>query len=131
MLNGQKSRYEKNIFLQPGLIERILDSSLPAWMKTKPERIFFVGVGTNFHAAKIAEWLWRRYVSPDAWAVHSFDFVRMPQPVRAGDTVVLFSHRGTKSFTVEAAKMAAKLKTITVALTGEGGKWESPLAHRI
>ena len=63
--------------------------------------------------------------------MHSFEFVRIPEPVRAKDTVVLLSHRGTKSFTVESAKLAHRLKTETVALTGRASPWEIPLTHRL
>ena len=132
MLNGKTSKYEKNIALQPELIRRILGAPVPAWMKRKPKRIFFVGVGTNFHAAQLLRWLWSRRVSADAIAVHSFDFVRSAQPVRPKDVVVLLSHRGgDKSFTVQAGKIAKKLKATTIGVSGQGAEWSAPLDHRI
>ena len=132
MLNGSRSKYEKNIFLQPGLVREILTAPVPAWMRKRPRRTFFVGIGTNFHAAQLARWLWSRYVSPDVWAVHSFDFVRSPQPVRPKDVVVLLSHRGgEKSFTVQAGKTARKLQAMTVSMSGRGAEWSVPLNHQI
>ncbi|MBI5631335.1 MAG: SIS domain-containing protein [Elusimicrobia bacterium] len=126
------SRYEKNIFLQPSLIRPILDASRPLWMDDlKSQRIFFVGIGTSFHAAQIAKWLWRRHVSPNAEAVHSFDFTRMDQPVGPGDAVVLLSHRGSKSFSVEAAVKAHRAGAVTVAVTGRGGAWNENITHRV
>jgi fructoselysine-6-P-deglycase FrlB-like protein len=97
----------------------------------KGRRMFFVGIGSSFHAAQIARWLWRRHVSPQAFAVHSFDFVRLPEPVGPGDVVVLLSHRGNKSFSVEAAGMAHHLGAVTVGITGQGSSWRENLVHRL
>ncbi|MBI4375586.1 MAG: hypothetical protein HY549_03960 [Elusimicrobia bacterium] len=126
------SKYEKNIALQPGLIRAILAAEPPSWMEALRSRpIHWVGVGSNYHAARIADCLWRRHVSPRSWAVHSFDFARLPQPIGPGDVAALLSHRGTKSFTVEAAALAAKAGAVTVALTGQASPWRDHLAHRL
>lgn len=126
------SRYETNIGLQPHRIHAVLHAPRPGWAEAiKKRRVFFVGVGSSHHAAQIACWLWRRLVSPEAFAVHSFDFVRAPQPVKAADAVVLFSHRGTKSFTVEASKLARAAGALTVGITGEESPWREPLDHRL
>lgn len=126
------SRYEKNLYLQPELIRRVLDAECPTWMdELRGKRLFFVGIGTSFHAAQIACCLWRRHVSAQAQAVHSFDFVRLPQPVASGDVVVLISHRGTKSFTVQAAASARRAGAVTVAITGKGSFWEESITHRL
>ncbi len=126
------SRYEKNVRLQPELIRRILDSPRPAWMAELHERrVVFVGIGSSFHAAQLAKRLWRLHVSPRSEAVHSFDFVRLPQPVVPGDVVAVFSHRGNKSFSVEAAAAARRLGAVTVGITGEGASWRDQLVHRL
>ncbi|MBI3552478.1 MAG: SIS domain-containing protein [Elusimicrobia bacterium] len=126
------SRYEKNIALQPGLIRAILASPRPAWMdELKPRPVYFVGVGTSFHLAQIAKMLWRRHVSLKAHAAHSFDFARIPQPAGKGDVVVLLSHRGTKSYTVESANAAHKAGATTVGITSVGSPWKDSLDHKI
>ena len=126
------SRFETNILRQPELIGAVLDSPRPAWMaRLRSRRVHFVGIGTSRHAAQIAECLWRRWVSPRAAAVHSFDFVRLPQPVARGDAVVLLSHRGSKSFTVQAAAKARRLGAVTVAITGRGSRWRHRVDHRL
>lgn len=127
------SRYEKNVLQQPELIRRILDAPAPAWFATlkRRKRVFFVGVGSSFHAAQISQRLWRRFVSTEAWAEHSFDFVKEPQPVDRGDVVVLFSHRATKSYTVQAAAKAKKAGATTVAVTGVGAKWSVKVDYRL
>ncbi len=126
------SRYEKNIALQPGKIAAILKEPRPAWMdELKNRPIYFVGVGTSFHLAQIAKMLWRRHVSLKAHAAHSFDFARIPQPAGKGDVVVLLSHRGTKSYTVESADAAHKAGAVTVGITSVGSPWKDSLDHKI
>ena len=60
-----------------------------------------------------------------------FDFARLAQPVGKGDVVVLLSHRGTKSYTVEATAVARKLGAATVGITGVGSPWKEGLTYRI
>src|SRR5271157_233272 len=101
------SRYEQNIALQPKLIREILVAPRPSWLdQLKNRRISFVGVGTNYHAAQIMQCLWRRHVSPDAEAVGSLDFIRLPQPTGSGDAVVVLSHRGASPLTSAVAHHA-------------------------
>jgi fructoselysine-6-P-deglycase FrlB-like protein len=127
-----QSRYEANVLRQPELIESILSAPEPAWMGAlRRSPIHFVGVGTSRHAAEIARVLWKRLVSPRAQAVHSFDFARLPQSVGRGDVVVLLSHRGGESFTVDAARLAHKAGAVAVAITGSGAKWPEQLDHRL
>lgn len=126
------SRYEKNILLQPELVSMILAKPRPAWMgELKDRQVYFVGVGTSFHLAQISKMLWRRHVAHKAHAVHSFDYARIPQPAGEGDVVVLFSHRGTKSFTVEAARRAREAGATTVAFTGIDSPFRENLIYRI
>lgn len=125
------SRYESNIGLQPARIAAVLNAPRPAWMdRLKKRDVHFVGIGSSYFAARLAEWLWRAHVGPRAWAVSSFDFVRAPQPVRRGDVVVVFSHRGTKSFSVDAAARAKKAGAVTIGITGKESPW-SGLDHRL
>ena len=126
------SRYEKNIALQPRLIGEILSCPRPVWMdELKGRRVFFVGVGTSHHLAEIATLLWRRHVSSRASAVHSFEFVKVPQAVETGDVVVVLSHRGTKSYTVQSAALAAKAGAVTGGITGKGSPGRAGLTHRL
>ena len=121
------SRFEANVFAQPELIARALRAPLPAWMKPpKGRKIFFVGVGTNHHAARIAAWLWSG-AGLDARAVHSYDFVSRPYKLSKGDLGIFLSHRGgTKSYTVKAEEMARRAGASTVAVCGAGAVWKGP-----
>jgi fructoselysine-6-P-deglycase FrlB-like protein len=121
------SRFEANVFAQPGLIAEALRAPAPAWLKPpKGRKIFFVGVGTNHHAARIAAWLWSG-AGFDARAVHAYDFVARPYRLSKGDLGVFLSHRGgTKSYTVKAEAMARRAGAETVAVCGAGAIWKGP-----
>lgn len=126
------SRFERNVLAQPELLEAILEGPLPSWMpELRRKRALFVGVGSSYHAAQITKCFWRRAVSPQAEAVHSFDFAKLPQPVGKGDLAVLLSHRASKSYTVDAAKIAREAGASTVGVTMKGGHWTANLDHRL
>ena len=120
------SRYEANVFAQPELVRAALAAKAPSWMKPpKGRKVFFVGVGTNHHAARLAAWLWSR-AGLDARAVHSYDFVARPYRLTRGDLAVFLSHRGSKSYTVQAEALARRAGAETVIVTCAGSPWKSP-----
>lgn len=120
------SRYEVNINRQPGLAAMVLAAPRPAWMKPpRGRKTWLVGVGTNHHAARIAAFLWRG-AGLEAEAVHSFDFVTSPPRLRRGELALFLSHRGTKSYSLAAERLARRAGLETAALTGEGSPWTGP-----
>lgn len=112
--------YETNMLKQPQEWRRILDVPLPSGIATLDfKRIYFVGTGSSFWVAKIAEFLWREYVHMDAIAIHSYDFVNSKYFVHANDVVVVFSHRGTKTFSKRALEVTkTHYGATTVLITG-------------
>jgi fructoselysine-6-P-deglycase FrlB-like protein len=120
------SLYETNILNQPSEWRRILDSPLPTKLPSLDfKRIYFIGIGSSFWAAKIAEFLWREYVKMDAIAIQSYDFVSSRYFVSSDDIVAVFSHRGTKTFSLRALRMAKrKFNAYTILITG----LQSPIA---
>src|ERR1700716_2618171 len=62
-------------------------------------RVFLVGIGTSYHAARGGAWLLRA-AGCDARAVSSFDFALYPTSadVRADDAVVVMAHSGVKRY---------------------------------
>lgn len=122
------SRFEANVFAQPELIAAALRAPAPAWFKPpKGRKVFFVGVGTNHHAARIAAWLWSGQ-GYDARAVHAHDFVMRPYRLGKGDLGIFLSHRGgSKSYTVKAEAMARRAGAETVAVCGAGAVWKGPV----
>lgn len=85
-------------------------------------RLFLVGIGTSYHAARIGEHLFRAYSSGlDARAVHSFDFTLYGPELTAEDFVVVVSHRGTKRYTRAALRRVRLAGCQTAIITGEAG----------
>ena len=86
------------------------------------DRLFLVGIGTSYHAAKVGEHLLREYGGGlDARAVDSFDFALYGPDLGPGDCVVAVSHRGTKRYTARALERALDAGCRTALVTGEGG----------
>ena len=114
--------YETNILNQPLEWRRILDIQLPSRLSALDfKKIYFIGIGSSFWVAKIAEFLWREYVEMDAIAVQSYDFVNSRYIVSPDDIVVIFSHRGTKTFSLRALEVVKEhFGAMTVLVTGMG-----------
>jgi len=110
---------------QPDLIERILqkreDIERVADAVAEKERITFVGIGTSLHAARVAESWMREFSSGRLWAHYeqSFEFVHHPIAFTAKDAVVVITHTGTTTASVEALRMGRAAGALTVAITGE------------
>lgn len=120
------SRYETNISAQPALVRAVLAAPAPKWMKPpRGRKVFFVGVGTNHHAARLAAWLWSG-AGYDARAVHAHDFVARPYRLSRGDLGVFLSHRGGRSYTVKAEEMARRAGAETAIVTAAGSRWKGP-----
>ena len=61
-------------------------------------------------------------------SIQSFDFVKSKYAVSENDLVVVFSHRGTKTFSMQALEIAKKKhRATTVLVTGIG----SPTNHNV
>jgi hypothetical protein len=104
--NGMTSLYEINILNQ--LIEwrKLLNTPIPQDLTSiSPKKIVFVGIGSSYWMSRFAEFLWREYkvntaaaAAAELLSVQSFDFVKSKYVVTHNDIVVVFSHRGTKTF---------------------------------
>jgi glutamine---fructose-6-phosphate transaminase (isomerizing) len=123
--------YETNIVNQPAEWKRLLDTSLPTELKTISYRkIVFVGIGSSYCVARIAEFLWRAYIlnaptrdtpaAIEALSVQSFDFVKSYRPILNSDIVAVISHRASKTFSAQALDAAKNYGAKTVLITGIG-----------
>jgi fructoselysine-6-P-deglycase FrlB-like protein len=123
--------YETNIINQPAEWKRLLDIPVPTELKTIGYRkIFFVGIGSSYCVARIAEFLWRTYIldtlvnhtpkTVEPLSVQSFDFVKSYHPLSNNDLVVVFSHRASKTFSALALELAKNRGARTVLITGVG-----------
>lgn len=89
------------------------------------ERLFLIGIGTSFHAARVGEHLVRAYGGGlDVRVMHSFDFALYGPLLGPGDCVVAVSHRGSKRYTAAALARARESGCRTALVTGEGGTGE-------
>ena len=85
-------------------------------------RLFLVGIGTSFHAAKVGEYMFGAYGEDvDARAVDSFEFALYGPSLRPDDCVVAISHRGSKQHTADGLTRARRAGCLTALITGEGG----------
>ncbi len=129
------SYYEANVLNQLQEWKRIIiQSHLPSAIYTtnsQQRRLIFVGIGSSYWAARISEFLWREHVSPDCISLHSYDFVKSKFLISTNDIFVLFSHRGTKTFSLQALEIAKKSGATTILVTGIGSPGNSSADIRI
>jgi glucosamine--fructose-6-phosphate aminotransferase (isomerizing) len=88
------------IWRQPDDLRAILDDPGPVERQAERlagKRIAAVGTGTSWHAANHAVWLLRE-AGVDAVAVQAMDASLYGLQLRAGDAVLVLSHRNTKRF---------------------------------
>lgn len=112
------SYYERSILDQPNEWERLLSTKLPIGLETtsilsSSGRLVFVGIGSSYWAARFSEILWRDHVNViggnNPISIQSFDFVRTRDlHIHPEDVVVVFSHRGTKTFSMQSLEIAKK-----------------------
>lgn len=110
---------------QPALIEKMLarrtSIERAADAIAEKEHITFVGIGTSLHAAQIAE-CWMREFTAGKFLAHSeqsFEMVHHPMAFTRNDAVVIITHTGTTTFSVEALRAARAAGALTIAITGE------------
>ncbi len=112
------------IHAQPELIERVLgqraEIERAADAVARKERITFVGIGTSLHAARVAESWMREFTGGRFWAHYeqSFELVHHPIAFGASDAVIVITHTGTSTASIEALRMARAAGALTVVITG-------------
>jgi len=126
-MTAENSIYEKNWVGQVEDWKRILqDPLLPNLVEylqnSTPQRVIFVGIGSSFWASQLSEFLWREHLGLDAVSIQSYDFVRSKYCLKSSsDFVVIFSHRGWKSFSVDSIKVTKQHGCKVLLITGIGG----------
>ncbi|MGC1384089.1 MAG: SIS domain-containing protein [Candidatus Acidiferrales bacterium] len=103
------------IFARRAEIEKVADAV------AKKDRVTFVGIGTSLHAARICE-SWMRELTAGRLLAHveqSFELLHHPIAFGPSDAVIVITHTGTSSASVEALKRARATGALTVAITGE------------
>lgn len=116
------SLYKLNILNQLEEWKRLLKSPLPSAIYTinpTKRRIVFVGIGSSYWDARFSEFLRREFVYPDCISLQSYD-VGSKYLISPNDIFVVFSHRGTKTFSIQSLDVARKSRATTVLVTGLG-----------
>jgi glutamine---fructose-6-phosphate transaminase (isomerizing) len=110
---------------QPTLIEQVLSRrkavTRAADAIADKERIMFVGIGTSLHVALIAE-DWAKQLTGGrllARAEQSFELVHYPIAFSSADAVIVITHTGTTTHSIEALRLARAEGALTVAVAGE------------
>lgn len=89
---------------------------------TAANKIFLVGTGTSYHAAWTSSFILKsqvkdRIILPQT----AIDFALYEQAVNPEDVVVVFSHRGTKKYSLQSLEKANKRGAKAILITGKGG----------
>lgn len=116
------------IHSEPAEVSRLVDGDASVHRLARElraaARLTLVGIGSSLHAAQIGACLWRELLPTRPIRVlHSFDFVSDPSlvgDVGEDETVIAFSHRGTKTYTREALALAHARGARTCVVTGQG-----------
>ena len=110
---------------QPALIERVFANRAAieraADAVAEKDRLTFVGIGTSLHAAQIAA-DWMREFSSGRHPAHfgqSFELLHHPIAFTPRDAVVIITHTGTSTASVEMLRVARNAGALTIAITGE------------
>jgi glucosamine--fructose-6-phosphate aminotransferase (isomerizing) len=115
------------IHAQPECIRALLEAQREAIFRAAEtvaarKRIFTVGIGTSYHAALVADYFLRHFTGGSgATVLQSFEFVHYPRELRPDDAVIVISHRGSKTYSVQALAAARAAGALIVAVTGAGG----------
>jgi glutamine---fructose-6-phosphate transaminase (isomerizing) len=73
--------------------------------RLRGRRVFLAGTGTSWHAANIGAWFLRAG-GVEAWPVQAMDAVLYGPRPAGGEGLVLLSHKGTKTYTMEMLERA-------------------------
>jgi len=113
------------IHAQPALIEKVFAKRVAiekiADAVAEKNRITFVGIGTSLHAAQIAE-SWMREFTAGRLLVHfeqSMELFHHPFAFGPGDAVIVITHTGSSSASIQALHAAKAAGALVVAITGE------------
>lgn len=86
------------------------------------DRLWFVGIGTSYHAALLGEFFMRVFGGGlTAIASHSFDFALYGPELSDRDAVIVISHTGRRNYSVQALDRVGSSPATLALVTGEEG----------
>ncbi|HKW88193.1 MAG TPA: SIS domain-containing protein [Candidatus Acidoferrales bacterium] len=114
------------IHAQPAIVRRMLAERAglvaeAACAAAKKERLWIAGIGSSLYTAQIAENFLRHLTSGRAAvrAEQSFEFVRYPHALGPKDAVIVLSHTGGTTYSIEALELARRAGALTITISGE------------
>jgi glucosamine--fructose-6-phosphate aminotransferase (isomerizing) len=87
--------------------------------RLRGRRLFLAGTGTSWHAANIGGWFLRA-AGVEAWPVQAMDAVLYGPRTVGDDGLVLLSHKGTKTYTMQLLERARAQGVPTAVISGQG-----------
>ena len=87
--------------------------------RLRGRRLYLVGTGTSWHAANIGAWFLRA-AGVEAWPVQAMDAVLYGPRPAGGEGLVLLSHKGTKTYTMQMLERARAEGVPTAVISGQG-----------
>ncbi|MCO5175885.1 MAG: SIS domain-containing protein [Thermomicrobiales bacterium] len=117
----------QHMFDQPDAIEQVVPANSErvdrfAATVAELDRLWIVGIGTSYHAALMGEYFFRAFGGGlTAIACHSFDFCLYGPPLTDRDAVIVISHTGRKSYSVDALNRVRESSAALALITGEEG----------
>ncbi|MCI0331567.1 MAG: SIS domain-containing protein [candidate division Zixibacteria bacterium] len=115
------------------LAENKPKSASAAEALSKKKKVYLVGIGTSSHAAMGGEYFFRQLCGSklDAQFIHSFEFVNAPPKLDKETAVIIVTHRGWKTFSERATKMAKEKGAASLSVTGKNPQKEVTLGEHV
>ncbi len=127
-----------SVLSQPEEVSRVLKenkdkSDRVAKALSRKKKVYLVGTGTSSHAAMGGEYFFRLLCGGrlDAQFIHSFEFVNYPPKLDKDTAVIIVSHRGWKTFSERATKMAKEKGALSISVTGKNPQKEVTLGEHV
>jgi glucosamine--fructose-6-phosphate aminotransferase (isomerizing) len=116
------------ILAQPASLNSVVEDNASqikelSGLMQQAKTIFLVGTGTSYHAAWAAKFILRANMpKKPIIAQTSIDFALYEETLNAQALVIVFSHRGTKKYSLQSLEKAKSAAATTVLITGQGNK---------
>lgn len=127
-----------SVLSQPEEISRVLRENTnkcvnAAEAVSRKKKLYLAGIGTSSHAAMGGEYFFRLLCGSqlDAQYMQSFEFVHIPPKLDQDTAVIIVSHRGWKTFSERATKMAKESGALSISVTGRNPQKEVTLGDYI
>lgn len=126
------------VLSQPEEVARVLAENRPHCVQTalalsQKRSLYLAGIGTSSHAALAGETFFRQLCGSDldAQFIHSFELVNYPPKIDQDTAVIIVTHRGWKTFSERATRMAREKGALSISVTGKNPQKEVTLGEQV